>query len=447
MVKRFYFKRLVLLMAAAGVTTFASNAMAAAFALWEQDAASIGNFHAGATSEADDASTAWYNPAGLVRIKNQQLIAGADPVLTNFRYSGSVQTSTIVDPDTGLTAAPQNVIAQGGGFNMVPFGHYAAPISDCVVFGMSIVVPFGLKTDYGNTTLARYAATLTSLKVVDFTPSLGIALNDKLSVGAGLDVQHLSAELDQYTTEGVAGGVLLDTISQNSLSDNAYGYRLGALYQFTPATRVGLSFRSKVTHHATGNSYFIGPLAENGVEQYTGALKVTATLPAITTLSIFQSINPCWDAMASATYTQWSVIKDLVLQNIAGVDGAGVNSNTVIFDLAEHFRNTWNYSIGANYHPCDKWIFRTGLGYDQSPTRDLYRNLQLPDSDRIAAAIGAHFQATKCVGFDVGWTHIFAINTHINNLSQTVGPETVITNGSVRANADVYGFQIKWDIT
>lgn len=449
MAKQFNLRRLFLLMSMAGAVGVSNQAMASAFQLWEFDAASIGNYHAGAAAIADDASTAMYNPAGLVRIKNQEFVLGADPILTNFQYKGTVKVSTLLVPtDFGFMPAPgQAVTAQGGGFNIVPFGHYAAPISNRFVFGMSIAVPFGLKTDYGIASAARYAATLTKLQVIDYTPSLGIGITDKLSVGVGLDIQKLSAEFDQITTFGIQGLLAPeDTISQNESSDTGYGWRAGALYQFNDKTRLGVNYRSKVTHHTRGNSYFKGPLATNGISQESNYFKATATLPAVSSLSLFHSLTNCWDVMGTIGYTQWSVLKDLILQNVAGVDAQGVNSNTVVIIIPERYRNSWNYTVGASYHPNNKWILRTGMGYDQTPANNNYRNLQLPDSDRVVFALGAHYQANKQIGFDLGWMHVFAMNTRINNLTETVGPEHVTTNGSVKGGADVYGLQLKWDI-
>lgn len=443
--KRFNLRRIFLLMSTAGVLSISSNAMASAFQLWEQDAASIGNYHAGAAASADDASTGWYNPAGMLRIKNQQLILGADGILTAFKFKGDIAVNTLA----GTPA--QGVVAQGGNYNTVPFGHYVAPIiPDRLVFGLSVAVPFGLRTDYGNSVPVAYSATMTELQVVDYTPSLAVAITDKFSVGAGFDIQRLSAEFDNVDTLGIAGLLApQDTNSQNKAHDVGYGYRLGALYQFTPNTRVGVDYRSKVTHHARGNSYFTGPLANGGLGgvQASGSFHANATLPPITTLSVFHTFNPCWDIMSSLTYVQWSSFKDLVLQNVAGVTAALAPTNALVVDVGEHYHNSWNYSIGANYHPSDRWILRSGIGYDQTPTNNNYRNLQLPDSDRIALGLGAHFQAWKPVGFDLGWTHIFSMNTRVNSVTQAYGPEHVTTNGSTSGSADVYGLQVKWDIT
>lgn len=449
MSKRFNFQRIFLLMSTAGTLGLSNHAMAAAFQLWEQDGASVGNYHAGRAAEAPDASTAYYNPAGLLRIHNQQVVFGLDPVLTNFKFNGTVNVNTVGLGESG----PLTTTAQGGNFNLIPSLNYAAPLNDSAVFGFSIVSPFGLETNYGSDSPVRYTATLTSLQIVDIAPSLGIALNDKLSVGFGVDFEHARGEFNLVGGNPLFDQLFLmnmDTPSKNVGYSWGTGYHLGVLYQFTETTRVGLSYHSKVTEHLEGSSKFEGPLANdistdpNGIQRSVN-LKGNITLPATTTLSLFHSFNPTWDVMGTIAFTQWSEFSKFVLQNAAGlVDG--VSSNTIVAVIPENYRNTWNYSVGANYHANEQWLFRGGVGYDETPASGRYRNLQLPDSDRIPVAIGTHYQATPTLGFDAGWTHFFVMNTRINNLWETFGDQTTISNGTVHGNADVFGFQVKWDI-
>lgn len=432
-------------MSAAGIFSVSPFAHAGAFQLWEQDGASIGNYHAGRAAIAEDASTSFYNPAGLVRIKNQQVVLGVDPVITDIRFHGSVDVDTVGIGSVG----PSYTGSQGGGLNVIPSLNYAAPLSDRFVFGFSIVAPFGSKTDYSQTFITRYAATLTSFQVVDFSPSLGAAITDKFSIGAGLDIERANAEFDLVAGNSLINAILgsnMDTYGQNTGADHAYGYHVGGLYQFTPETRLGLAYQSKVTHVLHGSSHFFGPLANDsqGGTQVAPSLRTKVNLPSTTTLSLFHSINKNWDVMGTLIYTQWNVIQDLVLTGVAAVVN-GNSSNNVTINIPQNYRNTWNYSVGANYHMNEQWMFRTGLGFDQTPSNSRDRNLQLPDSDRIAAAVGAHFQATKTMGFDAGWTHVFVMNTRISN-TLTVGDQATTVAGSVHTSADVYGFQFKWDI-
>ena len=61
-------KRLLPLLVASALPFVASQAHASAFALSEQGVSGLGNAYAGAAAVAEDASTVWWNPAGMARL-------------------------------------------------------------------------------------------------------------------------------------------------------------------------------------------------------------------------------------------------------------------------------------------------------------------------------------------------------------------------------------------
>lgn len=478
--KPFVMRRLVTALAISGLFGASTQAMASAFQIWEQDGASVGSYHAGYAALANDASIAWYNPAGITRIKNQQAVFGASAIMSDFKFKGTVAVTENVPK--GVAGPPflvvnpttigfPGVTAQGGTFNIVPSLHYVAPINDRIGFGFSVDVPFGLKTDYGRSTPVRYAATLTSITVIDLSPSLGFKVTDKGSLGAGLDIQKAWAELDTVgvlltavpsvtssvppppTTAVVPG---LSATSTNKANGTAYGYHLGGLYEFTENTRVGLSYHSQVVHHLSGNSTLSGPAATflnggSGSSLHAGHSTVKITLPPYTALSGYHRINPQYAVMGSVIYTQWNTFRQLTLNNVAGgvpkATAPFVSASTDIqVNIPENYINTWNLSLGGEYYATDKIMFRGAVGYDQTPVRNNYRNLQLPDNDRYIIALGGHYQAWKTVGLDLGWTHFFMQQVNINPPPLVTGGQTVSTNGHVTGGADVIAGQVTWDI-
>lgn len=468
--KHFVLRPLVTVLCASGLLG-SSQAIASAFQLWEQDGASVGNYHAGYAAEANDASTTWYNPAGITRIKNQQFVFGGSAIMSDFKYKGSVgvnELSPVFDPFPVVHIKPvtvtlNSVTAQGGGFSIIPNLQYVAPINDWIGFGFSVDVPFGLKTSYGNTSDLRYAATLTSIRVVDISPALGMQITDKASVGAGFDIQKAAAEFDSVATlislSPFDPKTVLteeDTRSTNKATDTGYGFHLGFLYEFNPCTRMGISYHSQVVHHFSGSSKFIGPITEianveNGGGPIVSSRATTnVKLPPYTALSVFHKATPSFALMGTLIYTQWNTFKNLTLNQVAGVvnDPATIiaPSTDIQITIPEYYHNTWNLSLGANYYPTETITIRTGIGYDQSPVRDRYRNVQLPDGDRYAVALGGHFQATKTIGLDLGWSHIFFGKVKVNPPPQVNGAETIITNGHVKGGADVLSGQVTWDI-
>jgi long-chain fatty acid transport protein len=414
----------------------ANSALASGFQLWEQNVTSVENFHAGRAALANDASVAYDNPAGIIRIKNQQVVAGGVGIFSNLQYYGKVLTCA--GPNCIQVAPPVSGSVEGGSFSLIPDLHYVAPISPRVGFGFSIVAPYGQDLEYGQSSFVSSILTRARLQVIDLTPSLGVSITKKLSVGAGVDIEKMSGELNSIVPTPSL------TASYPSISkgyDTAYGYHLGILYEFSEATRLGFAYHSKVSHHLKGTSNWVGagPAIPGYFSPNPSRDLVNLELPADTTVSFYKRLNPQWAIMATLVYTQWNIVHDLVLQNVAGLGGKPV-------DYPMNFRNTITYSLGADFAASDKLTLRAGGGYDPTPTSNACRSLPLPDTDRYALAVGGHYQALKTLGFDLGWTHLFlkegVINPplHNNLLLQTV------PQGKVKSSADVVGAQLTWDI-
>ncbi len=407
--------------------TSASTVFAAGFQLWEQNVTNIENFHAGRAALANDASTAYDNPAGITRIKNQQLVLGGMGILTDIRFDG--QISTCVTTTTVTCGKPTVGTAQGGSFNFIPDLHYVAPLSENIGFGVSVVAPYGSDLEWGQAVFFNALVTRAHLQIVDIAPSFGFNLTSKLSVGVGLDIEKASAELNSIlsTEPSIIKGY-----------DTAYGYHAGALYEFSKATRLGLAYHSQVIHHLKGTSLYNG---------YASRDTANLGLPPDTTLTLYHSLNSKWAVMGSIIYTQWNIVHNLVINNAASFkqlnDGVPLS-----LDFPQNFRNSWTYSLGADYSPTEKLTLRAGFGYDQTPTRNAYRILQLPDNDRYDLAVGGHYQFNKTMGFDLGWTRVFVRSAAINPpLHPELYPLMLQPklSGKTLATADIFGAQVTWN--
>lgn len=436
--KSFKMRRLVSALTAFGALTLSSQVMASAFQLWEQDVTNLSNAHAGYAALADNASIAFYNPAGITRFKNQQIVIAGMAGMPNIKYQGTMTANVFNN-----FANVRTVTAQGGSFGFAPALHYVTPLNDSIGFGFSVDVPFGMKTNYGKTTDLQYVATETSVTVIDISPSVGFKVTEKGSLGFGLDGQRMYGVFNQVGSNGVR---TYDSDGINNADDTAYGYHAGALYEFTPQTRAGISYHSQVVHHLSGKSTFTGPLAQFlGVDITSNRATTRMTLPPYTALSVYHRLQPQVAMMGTVTYTQWSTIQNLVLNNVAGLQDTDPSTNISV-TVPQRFRNTWSFSLGSDYYVNERATLRAGVGYDQTPAKNAYRNVQMPDNSRFLAAFGGHYQASKRIGVDVGYTHVFVKKAHISPPQQVTGDETTRTNGSVTAGADAIGAQIVWDI-
>lgn len=440
-----------------------SYTYASGFQLFEQNGAGVGDYDSGAAAEAQDASIAWYNPAGLVMIDHQQLVLSAVGIDISSEFQGEVQNYELVNTPGGHGTINQETIlgsdeygkAQGGGFSTVPSFHYALPINNDIVAAISLVVPFGLETDWPKDSVLRYSATETSIEDIDITPSVGIKITPKFSIGAGIDFENVDAIFDQVVGLGNLEPYDSDSYSTNEANQWALGWHGGILYQFTPHTRVGFAYHSRVTIDPDdGTSTLKGPLVTDATDGATDTYKTNnlssdVTLPGYATLSIFHDINDRWAVKGSVNYTEWSVFDNIALNNVAGVEQSGLTgfqTTELNVNVPQNFHNTWRISAGLNFKQTDRWMWRAGVGVDQDPTNDTDRNVRLPDADVFAIAFGAHFQASKAVSFDAGYQHLFTQDAEINNTG-VVGAQTTYVNGTVDNAVDLFSLQMNWNIT
>jgi long-chain fatty acid transport protein len=67
----------------------AGTAQASGFGLRDGSADWMANAFAGDTAKAYDASTAWSNPAGMVRLQQSELAFSLDAILANGTFTGA----------------------------------------------------------------------------------------------------------------------------------------------------------------------------------------------------------------------------------------------------------------------------------------------------------------------------------------------------------------------
>jgi long-chain fatty acid transport protein len=408
------------LITAATCTLACSSAFAGSFQLWNQTGRSVGNAGAGEAAVADDATTAWYNAAGLTQLKNQEVSISGIGFYQYTKFDGTIAATTqgFTKNSTGTSTYHK--------FSPMPTLQYAAPISDKWAFGLALDSPFGASVGFSEDAPVRYAVIENNITTYDIAPSVAYQVTPKISLGAGPDIVYAKASLKsaEYNPLGA------DLISENEASTWKVGYHLSALWNITPATRVGFNYRSKLAIHATGTSKLTGYPDED--------VKARAVLPPVWTLSAFHQLNPTWDLLGTVNYIQWGQFDNLTLENIAP------SGSTIV--RPENYINSWLLSAGANYHFSPKWVFRGALGFDESPTKEAYRNPTAPDNDRIVLSVGAGYHITDNVSLDAGYTHFF-ISKSKTTAYKPDPSETWQADGNLNQYIDIVGLQLNWKFT
>lgn len=422
--------KLKYLSAAALFSTVASNTYAAGFAIQEQSITGLGRAFAGSAAVADDASTIFFNPAGLTYLKQAEMDLGLNYISPRSEFHN--EGSSVADLGGYMGFSGQELTGSDYGDAsenaIVPNFYYAQPVNDKVTLGLGVSAPFGLVTEYNETWVGRYFAVKSDMLTINFNPSIAIQATDKLSVGLGVSAQYIDVELSQMADLGASGGApqAADGKVDLQADDWGYGFNLGLIYQATDNTRLGLAYRSKISHTLEGD----GELTQNGVKLVDdNNIEADVDLPETLSLAIYHDINSKWAITADATWTRWSRFSEL---NIKG--------DALSQRKAENWENTMRYGLGLNYKHSDKWQFRTGVAYDETPIPGKsFRTARIPGTDRLWIAVGASYHYSENIVIDASYAHLFMNDPDID---ETDGLHNL--KGSYEASVDLLGLQLRW---
>jgi len=448
----------------------ASQALGSAFALQEQNASGLGHAFAGGAAAAEDVSTIFYNPAGLVRLQSPQVVVAGNVICYSARFHDSGSQPAAFQPLGGSGG-------DAGDCSVVPNFYVGVPFTDKWSFGLAVNVPFGLKTEYDADWLGRFQAVNSKIETINVNPVLSWEPTPHLTVGGGVSYQHLKATLTQQINyagafaqgagAAVAGGLVpvqaapaligsgagLESGAHLTGTDSAWGWNVGVLWQANDQTRIGAAYRSRIKYNVTGTVDISNPtvlgalppaLAPVGAaimnqvsanpQLQSGAIKLDIKLPDTANVSVFHQFNNKWDLMADLQWTGWSSIQQLDIQRTNGAPSSVT---------PENFRDSWRLSAGANYRYNDTWTLRGGVAYDQTPVRDAERTPRLPDEDRTWLTVGVQYKFSPQVAIDLGYAHIFIKDPNINQNAGSTASFGLI-NGSYSSDVNIVGAQLTY---
>ncbi len=387
----------------------ASTACAGGFGIATQSGSGTGNAFAGGAATAEDASTVWFNPAGMTVLPGTTNVAVSAQILKpSFQFQNTASTLPAGTGDGG----------DGGDWTYIPHGFITTKLNDKWSVGAAFNTPFGLKTNYDAGWRGQSLALTSDLKTYNLNLSVAYKINELWSVGAGIN--YLKAQL-KFNSQIALGFV------EPNINDNGIGYNFGVLFQPTPQTRVGAHYRTAINFQATGN--LTAPAAIGGSSAVTSGL----TTPDTFSLSALHAITPQWDIMGDVTRTGWSH-----LQQLSVVRTGGALAGTTPVALTFNWSDTWRTSIGANYKPNATWKFRAGVAYDKTPTNDIDRTPRLPDQDRTWVALGAQMKVSKAGTVDFGYAHEFIKDASVNNAAPVTGLRLI---GQFKNKVDIFSLQ------
>lgn len=428
------------------LVSFSTASVASGFAILEHSVTELGNAYAGSASAAQDSSTIYFNPAGLSKLSGTEFIFGSHLILPNAQFASTSSTDITGRPLTGNNSGNAGEIA------LIPNVYFSTDITEKLRIGLGVNAPFGLATDYNKNWQGRYDTITSDLLTVNLNPSFSYAINDWFSIGAGVNFQYIDFRFSNAIDFGTLCFGALDSQSCGTLGllpqaadgraklkgdDWSVGYNIGLMFEPIQGTRLGLAYRSKISHTLRGTAEFNVPQVASPLLA-SGAFKNTRVhgrvdMPETISFGAFHQLNDNWAIMANVTWTRWNRFKVIRFE----FD----NPAQAQTSIEQKWENSFHYALGASYKANQNWTFRLGTAYDETPIpNENLRTAQIPGTSRYWLSSGLSYHGYKPFTIDIAYAHLFVPDSKIDR-TDNFGHRI---NGSYENSVDILSAQIRW---
>ena len=403
------------ILAVAVLAALPGTALSGALYFPEMSSASESSYAgAGMVARANDAGTAFSNPAGMTRFDKPEIMAGGTGVYIEANFKPDRDNTTVEGRDGSVNK------------RIVPAGSFAyvRPVSDRLSVGMSVHNYFGLAIDWKDNWVGRYSSTNVTVLAPQFQPSVGYKVNDWLSVGAGA-AATLGYLKDKMRVAPLLGQDGDDGKMRLSDSDWAMQYNLAVMIEPSERTRIGIRYLTETDLDFVDAPDVSGKDIPN---LNTDTLDLGVTMPQTIHAGIHHQLNDDLALLGSVGWEEFSKFGKVQV----GIDHTGINTT-----LDEGFRDVWHFGVGAEYQYKPKWELTAGFSLDSSMSSDSTRPIVIPLGTMYRYALGFKHNVRDDLTVGGGLTWIWEGNLPIKEAGGVNGKYD-------RVSISVLSFYARW---
>jgi len=321
-----------------------------------------GRASAGASAGVDEASTIIHNPASSLQLDGSQMFLAAGVILTDIQFD--IEESNPISGfddggDAGLDAPVSSfAYVHDTGSDKWNAGFYVA--------GMS-----GAGLEYNDDWVGRFQTTQVEILILSMAPTVAYQVTDQFSIGAAAQYYYGSLDLklaipsvrpDVDNGKGKLDG-----------TDTGFAFALGAVYEISEATRVGINYQSELDLNFDGN-----------LKVPANSVKVDSNTELPLAQFIRVSLSHQLDDQIGFHFTVgwdgWSTFDEVFVS----LPSRGAS-------LEKNWDDTYHYAAGFQYAVNRKWDITAGLAYDTSPVGSEDRTADLPVDRQVRLNAGARY--------------------------------------------------------
>ena len=350
------------------------------------------------SAHAEDASVAFFNPAGISFIPAKlSVAAGGFGAKSHVTYQN---LSTLTSYETNSPIGTPIYAA------------VAYKVLDNVSLGFSFSTPFGSTIEWPSDWAGKEIVQRLELKSFYFQPMVSFKLAPWASVGGSYIYAKGTVNWDKAVTQ--LGGKL--NLKDEKASGSGFG--LGFYFQPNDKLDVSIAYRSPIdmeaneglaTFNISSSLFSAVGLDANGQDKFKAILPLVDEY----TIGVTYKVTPKWSVSGDFNYSGWDRYGRLVLDfENANVNQAGPDPTIQVSPKNFHSTKTWR--IGTQYMVTDNFATRLGYYYDESPYEDKDFIPETPsfDANVITGGIGYKW---KGLGIDLSGAYNFQTARKVDN--------------------------------
>jgi long-chain fatty acid transport protein len=388
--------------------------------LTEMATPDLGTAAAGRAALAEDAATAFGNPAGMTRLQTSQILLGAQAGygISEFNRDGGTTVS-------GGNGGNASGFAPGGG----AYGVYS--VTPDLKLGLTLGSNFGGDLRYQSNWSGRYYSQQSELITFGAYPVAAYKVTPWLSVGAGAQIVYGRLDEKVGINDVLDGG---DASVDLGASDVGYGGLAGVLIEPAEGTRIGVTYTSQVKldfkdRPKTNN---LGPALQNVLNQ-GGKADLGLTIPNQVMVSGYQELTDDLAIVGNVVWQQWSQFGKPTLEVTS------TTSSQVTADL--DYDDTWGFALGARYRFAPRWLGMLGVAFDTSPQSKSNRVPALPTDQQIRVGTGVQYALDDSITLGAAYEYINLGDADINRSRPLAG---TLSGNYATNEVHVFNVTVSW---
>jgi len=361
------------------------------------------------TAVINDATATYYNPAALTLLKKPQGIAQGSAGYFRENFIGQYSLPSNHYSSFGNAREQAN--------NYLPALYIGIPTKDKLNFGVAVISNF-LNSAIDQDSILRYRQASARIQDVDFTPGVGVQINEYLSIGGGMT--YSSALIFSNPISGFPSLELPDFQGSNVTRSTGYSGNIGFLLKTSPSTLIGFNYRSALSFEFNGTSTTQGLSSNHYQFDYW--------IPARSVLTMSHYFQPNFALIGTIKRVEWGVFDVLKASGIATRVGT---QSTILSEvnIPYHFHNIWGFTLGSIRKISSKWVIRVAGTFEQSPGNG---NYQITNGDNFIVGASTGYKVSENITIDASYDYGFQKNQKINivtNNDTVTGVDKGFRNG------------------